>query len=176
MPEIPEKFRHRVELAFAKAADKSRRLNEALSQRGNSVQLGDIIYVSLPNNDLALAWTVIWTNPDPDLFLCAPYDMACDWAGTPDVGLSDFSAMCGPAVIRCGFSLWIPRELLKVESRVGLLEEHNLLRVQDKISQIFSARIIGSPAQQENDADIDLQEHLDLISAIHLAMMAKTMI
>jgi len=159
--------------AWAHSRKVSEKLDEALAKRGQTVELGDIVSIDIPK-DNGIDWAVIAKHKDDaELYLCVPADRF-GFSGTPDVSVPDDinQAVCGPMALRCGQSLWIPKQLLEGQ-RIGVLETWHVDRASDKLEEVFAGQLSGSPDQQEWDADPGLEERLNEVSAIHAAVMEK---
>ncbi len=119
-------------------------------------QPGDIYLFPGPAA-LDLLWVVVAADEGGFRF-AVPAD-GHSLAGLSDVVVGDASP-CGPLTLRCGHGLWIHPEELGPERRVAVLEERYVRRAAAKLAQLAAAKLEGTAAQWEAEANPDYADWL----------------
>jgi tetratricopeptide (TPR) repeat protein len=107
-------------------------LENELSQRPRSVQLGDIFIFIYSGDELGLQW-VILDKKDSEFFIVPADDTPM--VGSMDIDLPD-SALCSPLTLRCDFGVWVDAKYFDLELRIGVLEEWHRRRALERVKQI----------------------------------------
>ena len=145
-----------------KRKEKEQKLAEKLNSLPNSPQDGDI-FLFKQGGEVALEWVVLFSHYKNDsLLLTVPADDN-PMAGSTDITISE-EALCGPLTLRCGQGVWIHKSDFQMTLRVGLIENWHWLRALNKAEQIFDGKLQSTVQQQENDADPEYEEWIDLVS------------
>lgn len=113
-------------------------LENELSQRPPSPQLGDIFIFIYPDDEIGSQWIIIDRDQNGSQFFIVPADDT-PMVGSMDIELPD-NALCSPLTLRCDLGLWIQAKDFDLELRVGVLEEWHRRRALEKIKQISQAQ------------------------------------
>jgi hypothetical protein len=113
-------------------------LENELSQRPPSPQLGDIFIFIYPDDEIGSQWVIIDREQNGSQFFIVPADDT-PMVGSMDIALPD-SALCSPLTLRCDLGLWIQAKDFDLELRVGVLEEWHRRRALEKVKQISQAQ------------------------------------
>lgn len=113
-------------------AQKQTWLENELSQRPRSPQLGDIFIFIYSGDELGLQW-VILDKKDSQFFIVPADDTPM--VGSMDIDLPD-SALCSPLTLRCDLGVWVEATDFDLELRVGVLEEWHRRRALERVKQI----------------------------------------
>jgi len=113
-------------------AQKQTWLENELSQRPRSPQLGDIFIFIHSGDELGLQW-VILDNKDSQFFIVPADDTPM--VGSMDIDLPD-SALCSPLTLRCDLGVWVEATDFDLDLRIGVLEEWHRRRALERVKQI----------------------------------------
>jgi hypothetical protein len=144
----------------ALSMDRSARLEEELrTRRGNPPAPGDL-FVLRATADLPVEWALL--ERAGGRLLVVPAD-AGPPAGTADVEVPA-DAPGGPLSLRCRFSLWLDASLFEPELRSGVIAEETVAEALQRVRQIESGTLEGSPLAEEVDAGPEYQDWIRGVS------------
>jgi hypothetical protein len=149
-PVDPETQRRRLEALAAKAHSRSAELAAELeSHRGRPAGPGDL-FVLPATADLPVEWAILDRGTGGRL-LAVPADSGLP-AGTADVEVPD-GAPGGPLSLRCRYGAWLDGELFEPDLRSGTLAPETVAEALNRVRQIETGTLEGSPLAEEVDAD-----------------------
>lgn len=157
--------------SMASSLDRSARLEKELqARRGMPPAPGDLFVLRI-TADLPVEWALLERGRGG--LLAVPAD-AGPPAGTADVEVPA-DAPGGPLSLRCRFPLWLDAALFEPELRSGVLAQETVAEALQRVRQIESGTLEGSPLAEEVDADPEYQDWIRDVSerARELASEAK---
>lgn len=146
-----EEFRQAARAAMAKA----QAVQDAVGQRKGPAAPGDLFLVHGPAQ-VGIRWAIVLRHPTDPLVFSLPCDTHPQ-IGSTDIAIAE-DALMGPAALRCEFGRWFDVDDFDPNMRIGLIEECYLKLVREKLREIFTGKLQGTPDQFDTDEDFEYEK------------------
>ncbi len=157
---------------MASSLERSARLEEELQARQGEPPAPGDLFVLRATADLPVEWALLERGSGGKLL--AVLADAGPPAGTNDVEVPA-DAPGGPLSLRCQLSLQLDAALFKPELRSGVIAQETVAEALQRVRQIESGALEGSPLAEEVDADPEYQDWVRDVSEPAWALASRSL-